>query len=415
MSEAMETRIDGSPASIRGVAGWLLDTVTTAGSDLDEDVYQQYRRVPEVWEGDGADGMRGRLSTLAGAGTTVSTSASATGRELEALASALELSQADMAAARERAAAGGLRVEGTVVHGPGDPPPSVAALPADATPAQAQAYQQGMAAIEAYDAMVAVWQEVTELAASAQERWETAVESAAATWSQNRGNVTGVFNDLLGSTVSAAARGAVAYNAAQLRMFHLDSAAAYDAHVRAVTGPDGRITSTRGHFYDLLDTSAQHADDAARLGTQVRSPEIAARLSRGLLALGVVATGYSIYDDMQNGESPAQAAVSNGAGFAASIGAGAAIGAGVGSIVPVGGTIVGGIVGAAAGTVVGLITSGAIDSMWENGVDSLGDVGDAVVDGWNEMTSTVADAGSIVGDAAGAVGGGIKDAWDAIF
>jgi hypothetical protein len=411
----METRIEGSPASIRGVAAWLLDTVSTAGSDLDEDVYQQYRRVPEVWEGDGADGMRGRLSTLAGGGSTVSTAASATGRELESLASALELSQADMASAREQATAGGLRVDGTVVHGPGDPPPSVPALPADATPAQAQAYQQGVAAIDAYDALVGVWQAVTELAASAQERWETAVESAAATWSQNRGNVTGVFNDLMSNGVSAAARGAVAYNAAQLRAFHLDSASAYDAHVRAVTGPDGRVTTTRGHFYDLLDTSTQHADDAARLGSQVRSPEVAARLSRGLLALGVVATGYSIYDDIQNGESPAQAAVSNGVGFAASIGAGAAIGAGVGSVIPVGGTIVGGIVGAAAGTVVGLITSGAIDSMWENGVDSIGDVGDAIADGWDEMTSTFADAGSMIGDAAGAVGGGISDAWDAIF
>lgn len=411
----METEIEGSPASIRGVAAWLVDTVSTAGSDLDEDVYQQYRRVPEVWEGDGADGMRGRLSTLAGGGSTVSSAASATGRELESLASALELSQADMASVREQASAGGLRVEGTVVHGPGDPPPSVAALPADATPAQAQAYQQGVAAIEAYDALVVVWQTVTELAASAQERWETAVESAAATWSQNRGNVTGVFNDLMSNGVSAAARGAVAFNAARLRTFHLESAAAYDAHVRAVTGPDGRITTTRGHFYDLLDTSAQHADDAARLGSQVRSPEIAARLSRGLLALGVLATGYSIYDDIQNGESPAQAAVSNGVGFAASIGAGAAIGAGVGSIIPVGGTIVGGIVGAAAGTVVGLITSGAIDSMWENGVDGIGDVGDAIADGWDEMTSTFADAGSMIGDAAGAVGGGISDAWDAIF
>ncbi|WP_282946800.1 hypothetical protein [Cellulomonas endometrii] len=411
----METRIEGSPASIREVAAWLLDTVSAAGADLDDDVYQQYRRVPEIWDGEGAEGMRGRLSTLAGGGSTVSSAASATGRELESLASALELSQADMETVRERAASGGLRVVGTVVHGPGDPPPDVAALPVDATAAQAQAYQQGVAAIQAYDALVAVWQEITELAASAQERWEAAVESAAATWSQNRGNVTSVFTDLMSNGVSAAARGAVAFNAAQLRAFHLDSAAAYDAHVRAVTGPDGRITTTRGHFYDLLDTGTQHADDAARLGGQVRSPEVAARLSRGLLALGVVATGYSIYDDIQNGESPAQAAVSNGVGFAASIGAGAAIGAGIGSIVPVGGTIVGGVVGAAAGTVVGLITSGAIDSMWENGVDSIGDVGNAIADGWDEMTSTFTDAGSMIGDAAGAVGGGIKDAWDAIF
>ncbi|MFC5999604.1 hypothetical protein ACFP6A_12860 [Quadrisphaera sp. GCM10027208] len=56
------------------------------------------------------------------------------------------------------------------------------------------------------------------------------------------------------------------------------------------------------------------------------------------------------------------------------------------------------------GTIVGTFTSGAVDSLWESGADSIGDVGDAIVDGWQE----VADTGAAVDDLA-------EDAWDAIF
>lgn len=44
------------------------------------------------------------------------------------------------------------------------------------------------------------------------------------------------------------------------------------------------------------------------------------------------------------------------------------------------------------------------DSLWESGADSLGDAGNAIMDGLEE----VRDTGAAVGDLA-------KDAWDAIF
>ena len=414
MSLTLETRVDGSPSSIRTAAAWLLDSLAAGGETFDEEVYQQYRGVAPAWEGEGAEPLRGRLSTLANGGGTLSQVATTMARELEALATALELTLSDMSEAREQAGAGGLRVVGTVIHGPGDPPPDVPPLPAGASSAEAQAHGQALAAIAAWDRRCALWNTLVEIVDAGHQRWATAVDSAVGVWEGNKGNLVGLFSELLSGGVSASAMAVVAYNAKLLRGFHLDSAAAYARHVTAVT-PGGRLTTTPQHFYDLVDSGAQHLDDAARAGRTAATPRVPAGVARGLLAVGVVATGYGIYDDIQNGESPAQAAVSNGGGFLASMGAGALIGAGVGSVLPVGGTIVGGIVGAVGGAVVGLVTSGMIDSMWENGVDSLGDVGSAIADGWDEMTETVGDAGEMIGDAAGAIGGGLKDAWNAIF
>ena len=134
--------------------------------------------------------------------------------------------------------------------------------------------------------------------------------------------------------------------------------------------------------------------------------ELPKGVGRALGVLGVAATGYSIYDDIQSGESPAQATVSNVAAMGASIAAGAYIGGVVGTAIPVPvvGTATGVVVGVVAGTVVGAFTSGVIDSAWENGLDSLGDAGNAVMDGLGE----VADTGAAIGNLA-------EDAWDAIF
>jgi len=410
----LETRIDGSAAGILAVAAWLQDSLSAGATTMDESVFQQYRQVGGVWEGDAAEGLHRRLSTLSEGAETLSATATNVAHELEALATALQSAQADMASARSQAVTGGLTVAGTVIHGPGTPSPDVPTLAPDATPAQVSAHDQGVAAIRAYEATCAVWEAVAEIVEAAQQRWQTAVDTAVRTWEVNAANLAGLVSGLLTAGVSASAMSVVAFNASQLRAFHLQSATDYAAHVRAVTS-GGRITTSAAHYYDLLDSGAQHLDDAARLADDIHAPRLPTNVGRGLLVLGVAATGYGIYDDIQHGESPAQAAVSNGAGFAASLGAGALIGAGIGSVIPVGGTIVGGVVGAVVGAGVGIITSGMIDSMWENGVDDLGDVGSAIADGWDEMYGTVGDAKDLVGDAAGAVGGGIKDAWNAIF
>lgn len=421
MTAALETKIAGSPASIRGAATWLRGSFSTASTTLSDDVRAQRSQSATAWVGDAGDGQRRRLTTLADTADSVSGIASSTAGDLDTLATALQTAQSEMERARSVARTGGLTVTGTLVQAPGPAPASVGPLPADATPAEVAAHDQGVAAIADHDAQVTAWNTTVGIAEGAQSGWAEALTSAAGTWQSNSGNLTGLANDLMSAGVSAAAISVVAFNASQRMAGYQAASQSYAAHVRAVTTPEGRITTSASHFYELLDGSKDNAALAARAAEDLRGARVPVGLARGLLVLGVAATGYSIYDDIEHGESPAQAAVSNGVGFLASLGAGAAAGAGVGALVgtfvpvPVVGTVAGAVVGTIIGTGVGLITSGAIDSMWENGVDDLGDVGNAIADGWDELTGTVSDAGDLVGDAADAVGGAAKDAWDAIF
>lgn len=415
----LETRIEGSPHAIRTVASWLRDTMAARAQAASDDVARQRTRSGEAWSGDAMAAARTRFARLATSTGTLGTECASVATTLDSVAKDLDRALADTATARATAVAGGLHVTGTLVHSP-EPARAVAALPADATPGQVTAYDAAIAAHARAVAQADTWNDVVGAVDAARERWRVALESASATWSSNAGNLVGLTNDLLSTGTSAVAVVAVARFSSAAAQVHAAEAAKLARHVSDLA-PDGRVVTTKGHWYSLYDAMKSRsalADDAARAARDARVP---AGLGRGLLVLGVAATGYGIYDDVQQGESPAQAAVSNGVGFGTSLlagaGAGAATGAFVGTFVPVPvvGTVAGAVVGTVIGTGVGLITSGMIDSMWENGVESIGDVGDAIADGWDEMTATVADAGELVGDMAGAVGDAAKGVWDALF
>ncbi len=63
----------------------------------------------------------------------------------------------------------------------------------------------------------------------------------------------------------------------------------------------------------------------------------------------------------------------------------------------------------------GIVTSGILDRMWENGMESLGDVGNAIADGWNEVVDTGAAILYMAGGVGGAVADTAKDGWNASF
>lgn len=91
------------------------------------------------------------------------------------------------------------------------------------------------------------------------------------------------------------------------------------------------------------------------------------KVAGGVLAVGGIAVGT--YQDIQDGETAAQAVASNvvagGASFLASAGAGAAVGAAVGSAFPGLGTIVGAVAGIVVGGVTYFVTDYVVDSGWE--------------------------------------------------
>jgi len=186
----------------------------------------------------------------------------------------------------------------------------------------------------------------------------------------------------------------------------------------ATTLPGAALTPDL--FYDDLDRAGRLtaqsqavADDATRL---VRVGKAAGWIVGGAL------TGVSIYQDVQAGESTAQAITSNGVGFLAAAASGAAAGAGIGTLVgtvlPGPGNAIGLVAGAVIGGAVGIATSGAIDSIFENGWD----IGAALENGWNDLADTGMAVGDLAvqgwtaaGEAISAAGDGLSDAWDSIF
>lgn len=411
-----ETRLDGSPAQITALATWLRDGLGDGATTLGDQTHTLRSQAESAWVSPAGDAFAGQVRVLADAADTQAGAATATADGVDTLATALTNAQAAMARARQTARDGGLTVSGTLIHDPMPRPPDVPALPGDATPGERAAYDQGMAAIDEYDRQVQAWNTACEIANGAERDWEQAVADLATTWDEQHNSMVSYLSSLFTGSGNVAA---------QLRIsrWYADSADVFrqqagvwrdikDSYIR-----DGRfVGADPDDFYratqsvdDLERAAAQAADDArfggSRLGTNV---------GRGMFALGVLATGWGIYDDIQHGESGWQAAASNGGGFLAGMGAGAGTGALIGSIVPGPGTAIGAVVGTLVGAGVGIVTSGMIDSMWENGVDSLGDVGSALGDGWNELTGTVSGLGSMAGDAASAVGDGLGDAADAV-
>jgi hypothetical protein len=378
-------------------------------------VYAQRSQASSAWTSEAGTAFGTKVGALGDAADGTSTAASSVATEVDALAHALETAQAQMEEARQVARDGGIDVDGTVIQDIGDAPPDVAALPADASPAETAAYDQGMADIDAYDKKVKAWDAAIALADGADADWESAVENLGATWSAKGNDIVALFNDLLTGTAEAAAQFQVSKWYANSASTFSQQAAVY-RQLAASYLVDGRVSpGNTGAFYDALDkarVNAALADGAKPAGVRVGTA-----VSRGFLALGVVATGVGIYTDMQDGESPAQAAVSNGGGFVASLAAGAGTGALVGSFIPIPGvgTAAGAIVGTIVGAGVGIVTSGMIDSMWENGVDNMGDVGEAIADGWGDLVDTGEAIGDLAGDAGDAVVGGISDAWDSVF
>ena len=412
-----DTHLDGSPSQITAVATWLRDTLCEGATTLGDETHRLRSQAESAWISPAGDAFAGQVRTLAEATDTEAEAATTMAGAVDILAAALQGALDSMTAARTTGAGGGLTVTGTVIHDPRPRPPDVPALPADASPGERATYDQGMAAIDSYDRQVEAWNQANETADGAESAWEQAVADIAATWEDQHGSMVSFLSSLFTGGAGVAAN-------LRISRWYSDSANVFRQQagvwqdIKSSYLRDGRFVGIDpDDFYraarnvdDLERAAAQAADDARFGGSRV-----ATNVGRGLVALGVLATGYGIYDDMQHGESGWQAAASNGGGFLAGMGAGAATGALVGSIVPGPGTAIGAVAGTIIGAGVSIVTSGAIDSMFENGVDGLSDVGSAIGDGVGELGDTVSGLGDMAGDAAGAVGDGLSGAWNSVF
>lgn len=402
----LETRIEGTPGSIRAVGDWLLSPYASGATAIADTTLKQRSRAASDWQGETGTAFGARASALAVAADTAADTATNAAGLVDDLAQALQTAQSGMQGVRDDAVTGALTVTGTVVRTPGPSPSPAGTLPADATPGETSAWEAADRAVRDHNAAVDVWNACVRGADTIFTAWQEALADAASTWSQYDDELAGLSSDFL----SAAAEIALIAKTVPVLVGQAEElktqAAQARTHAEALRRPDGTIVD-RSRYYDLIDK----ADDLER----VQAPrayqdavkfELPKGVGRALGVLGVAAAGYGVYADIRDGESVPQAVVSNGVSFGASIVAGAYIGGMVGTAIPIPvvGTVAGVVVGVAVGTVVGAFTSGAIDALWESGMDSLSDAGAAVEGGWNELQETGAAVGSLA-----------EDAWDAIF
>lgn len=188
-----ETKIEGEPSQIRAASTWLRTSMAAQASTFADTVYAQRSRVTSAWWSEAGEAFAAELGHLGDAADQVSQVARTCATELDVLAAALDGAHEEMARARSTAAHGGLVVSGTVIHEPGPPPPDVPALGGDATPSQRAAHADGVAAIDAYDATVAAWNEAVGIADAADRQWQAAVEQLAASWQQAAGRLEAPF------------------------------------------------------------------------------------------------------------------------------------------------------------------------------------------------------------------------------
>ena len=401
----LDTKIDGSPGSIRAIADWLRRDFGGGAEDIADTAHRQKSRTESDWTGEAGTAFAGRVKELAKAGDGAKSTATTVAGDVDALASDLERAQRDLATVRSTASGAGLTVAGTIIKDPGSGPSSPGDLPAGADQSATDAWTKANGAVEAHNRLVEAWDRAVKRAQEIFKEWYDALSEAPGLWEKHHKNLVGLTAPLLASNfeISLVAR---AYPALAGQIDFLNDQVAQNLEHADAMNRNG-VVHDRARYYQILDEIDDlKANQIPEATKAVKNIEVPKGVTRGLWALDVLATGYAIHADMEEGESAAQATTSNGVSMVASIAAGAYVGGAIGTAIPVPilGTAVGVVAGAAVGTVVGAFTSGAIDSIWENGMTSLGDAGKAVDEGWNEIK----DTGSAIGDLA-------EGAWDAVF
>lgn len=385
----IDTKIEGSPDSVRAAASWLRDTLNGKVSAAVDDVYRARSTADSGWDGGAGDAFSSRMTKGAEKADHLCAAVTDCAQSFDTFAAELQRAQADMQTVRSNAATAGLTVVGDIIEEPGPAPPSPGTPPSGdaATPAAMESYNNAVLASNRHADLVRAFDDAKIGSDAAR-----ALEQFWGDWIKNvRNDVVDKWFFIVADLINGGAATLAAAHWSTLRKqaeFLADESAKYAELAR--NAAPGTPAATVYRDIDWSRQLAYGADDATAASSKVESAasKVGFRVGGGLSVAGVA---YDIY----NGKPVEQAIVSGGIGFGASVAAGAMIGTAI--PVPVLGTAAGAIVGAG----VGLFASGAVDSLYDNGFDSVG--------------GAISDGASAVGDAGKAVGGLAEDAWNAIF
>ncbi|MBA0128056.1 hypothetical protein H0B56_21130 [Haloechinothrix sp. YIM 98757] len=413
----IDTKIDGDPESIWNVADWVRDSLADGIEGSADKILSARNDADSGWEGPASENFRDQMTDGGRKADDFAEAAREMARKFEDIGGALKRAQDDMADIRTRAASAGLTVDGQTIQPPGSAPPDPGPAPSGngVTQQQRRDHQDAVAAHEAHAARVEAYEKAERDAEDVRRTWQQAVDELNDTSKETSTKAWFTVADIAVKNAVSVAGQVHSSRLLNRAQFYFDDAKQAMQHLRHST-PE-HVTN-RAAFYEHQDYLRQRVGASSRAGSTATTKAASAeRAWRGIGRMsGPAFTLGAIAYDIHQGKSWQQASASNGIGFAASVGAGAAVGTAIGGPV---GTAVGTVVGAG----VGVFTSGMVDSLWENGV---GNVGDAIVDGGKAVAETgqaigtgVMNAGEAAADVAsdvgGAVTGGVKDAWNAVF
>jgi len=407
---SIDTEIEGSPSSVKGVATWLRQTLATALDDAAEAASTARTSALGSWDGEAGDEFLDVARRLRAGGDDLAGAARDMAGDLDEFATSLTTCQSDMADVRSTAREAGLTVAGFVVQHPGDGP----ARPPEhfeGTEAEVAAHDQRVAEYNAHQDKLTAYAAAQTEASRVDRVYETACRSLQDQYTP--GQHASWLLSLAEAVGEGAAAGVASQRANALRTQAqglLDEASRAIADLQA--NPD-RYVQRRWFFFERVDTARLEADRLAIAGKLDEAQDLLARanaagesrlpanLGRVGKALGVIGLGLGVYNDYAEGETAPQIATSQGVSFLAGMGTGAAAGAAIGSVVPVAGTAVGAVAGTIIGAGVAIFSDGMIDSFFENGPD----VGEALSEGVEALGDTASAIGDGIGGAVSAVGG----------
>ncbi|WP_216212599.1 WXG100 family type VII secretion target [Amycolatopsis aidingensis] len=397
----IDTKIEGDPGSITSAATWVRDSLASTVTDTASQIYRARNSADAGWRGTAAEAFRDRMTQGARTTDEFAGTAKTMAQKFDDIAADLKRAQSDMENIRTQASSAGLAVNGEVIADPGPAPAAPGPKPTGdaATPQALQAHGDAVDAQNAHAKQVAAYEKAKADAKDVRTRWKGAVEGIAKEANSQGPKPWLTVGAVAGDTIAAAAGAKYSSFLLKGAQHYLDDAAQATRHVKAF----GDVVLDHKNFYAQVDRAQASTRAAGALTDDAAKATSKAKLT-GLKLGGALAIGGIAYD-IANGKPVDQAVVSGGVGFGASVAAGAAVGTVIGGPV---GTAVGAVVGAG----VGVFTSGMVDSLYENGI---GEVGQAIEDGGQAVVDTGKAIADGVGDAAGAVAGGVKDAWDAVF
>lgn len=215
---------------------------------------------------------------------------------------------------------------------------------------------------------MAAWQVALETADRHLATWADVLESSSTFFHEHAVALGGVTVDLMagaysGYLLSRQARVMAAQAAEQAALARALGSHAEDFFRQLRSGS---YVGDLDHYDDLVARGRDAVASGADAADGAANPRLPKGLHAGLGALGALASGYGVYDDVQQGESTEQAVVSQGGGLLAGIAAGGLAGAAAGSIAPGAGTVVGGIVGGVVGGVTAIVVDDQIDKLYES-------------------------------------------------